>query len=382
MRLLPRNQEGRAATALLATTFLWAISFPLIRALSLAQHEHAPRISTWFISSVIVVLRFLLGGVVVSLLSPRSLRGITRSEWTHGIGLGILCGVGIPWQADGLSYTHASVSAFVSQGYCVWIPICVCFSLRRLPSLDLLLSTALVLSGVFVLSGANVASLRLGRGELETLVASLICTAQILWLERPRFRGSRSTTVTILMFFVTGAIVLPVALVSSGGLAPWAEVVKLPRFVETILVLTVVCTAAPFLLMNHFQKDVTATEAGLIYCAEPIFASVLALFVPALLARWMGSSYTNETPTTSLVLGGGLITAANVWAQVRKRSAAATAPPAPGTSPAPRRIALRSASSPAPGAVSPPPPRCRDPAAICLSSIPRATRSHTWRSRG
>jgi drug/metabolite transporter (DMT)-like permease len=319
MRLSAQNQEGRAVPFLVATTFLWAVSFPLIRAVSLVQHEHAPQISSWFVSSVIVVLRFLLGGVVLSILDPRSLQGITRSEWTHGIGLGILCGVGIPWQADGLSHTQASVSAFISQGYCVWIPIYVSFSKRRIPSLALVLSTGLVLAGILVLSGAEVASLRLGRGELETLVASLFCAVQILWLERPRFRDSRSTTITVIMFFVTGLIVAPVAMVSSGGLEAWRQLAGIPRFAETIVVLTVLCTAAPFLLMNHFQKYVGATEAGLIYCAEPIFASLLALFVPGILAGWMGAPYANETPTTELIVGGSLITAANVWVQVRKK---------------------------------------------------------------
>jgi len=325
MRTQAPSQAGRAVTFLVAAMLLFAVSFPLIRALSLVQQERAPQISTWFVSSVVVVLRFLLGGAVLSIVSPRSLRAITRSEWTQGIGLGVLCGAGIPWQVDGLSYMPASVSAFLSQGYCVWIPLYVAASARRMPSFPLLLSAGLVLSGIVVLSGVNLASLRPGRGELETLAFSVFCAAQILWLERPRFRDNRSTTITILMFFVTGFIVAPVAIVSSGGLEPWQELATLPRFVETILVLAVLCTAAPFLLMNHYQKHVTATEAGLLYCAEPIFASLLALFVPGLLAAWMGSPYANETPTARLLAGGGLITAANVWVQARKRAVSGVA---------------------------------------------------------
>jgi drug/metabolite transporter (DMT)-like permease len=318
VKLQTSNEEGRAVPFLLATTLLWGVSFPLIRALSLAWQQLSPHASSWFLSSAVVALRFLLGGALLAVLSPRSLRGITRSEWTQGIGLGVLCGVGIPWQADGLSYTHASVSAFISQGYCVWLPLYACLSRRRLPSLDLLLSMALVLSGIFLLSGAELGSLRMGRGEIETVVASLFCTAQILWLERPRFRDNRSTTITVLMFVVTGLIVAPVALVSSGGAAPWGQLFGLPRFVETMLVVTVLCTAAPFLLMNHFQKYVPATEAGLIYCAEPLFASGLSLFLPGILAGWMGTQYPNEVPSAALVLGGVLITAANVWTQTRK----------------------------------------------------------------
>jgi len=63
-----------------------------------------------------------------------------------------------------------------------------------------------------------------------------------------------------------------------------------------------------------------ATEAGLIYCAEPVFASVFALFLPAWLAALSGGFYPNETATARLLIGGGLITAANICLQLRPRA--------------------------------------------------------------
>ena len=46
--------------------------------------------------------------------------------------------------------------------------------------------------------------------------------------------------------------------------------------------LIIVCTLGGYLFMNCWQRDVTATEAGLIYCIEPVITSVLALFLPYL----------------------------------------------------------------------------------------------------
>jgi hypothetical protein len=69
--------------------------------------------------------------------------------------------------------------------------------------------------------------------------------------------------------------------------------------------------------MVAFQPRITATEAGLIYCVEPIFASALALFLPGWMSAWAGINYPNETATWTLLLGGGLITAANVILQLR-----------------------------------------------------------------
>ncbi|MES2693821.1 MAG: hypothetical protein V4773_10140, partial [Verrucomicrobiota bacterium] len=77
------------------------------------------------------------------------------------------------------------------------------------------------------------------------------------------------------------------------------------------------CTVGAYGLMNAWQPKITATEAGLIYCVEPIFGSLMACFLPALFSAWTGIHYPNETVTWTLLLGGGLITLANVLLQMR-----------------------------------------------------------------
>jgi len=81
--------------------------------------------------------------------------------------------------------------------------------------------------------------------------------------------------------------------------------------------LTVFCTLGAFTLMNVWQPKITATEAGLIYCGEPVFAAAMALILPGLISRWGGIDYPNEQATLNLLVGGGLITAANVLLQLR-----------------------------------------------------------------
>ena len=62
-----------------------------------------------------------------------------------------------------------------------------------------------------------------------------------------------------------------------------------------------------------------ATTAGILYCSEPLFATVFAIFLPALLSVWMGIDYLNEGATIALMVGGSLITVANIL--IAKRSA-------------------------------------------------------------
>ena len=65
-------------------------------------------------------------------------------------------------------------------------------------------------------------------------------------------------------------------------------------------------------MMNRWQPHVDATTAGIIYCAEPLFATLFALCLPALLAALLGVAYANEAMTPHLIFGGALITLANL----------------------------------------------------------------------
>jgi hypothetical protein len=71
--------------------------------------------------------------------------------------------------------------------------------------------------------------------------------------------------------------------------------------------------------MNYWQKYISATEAGLIYTIEPVCASVLSLFLPAIFSAWAGINYPNEHFSLRLLVGGGLITVANVILQLSNR---------------------------------------------------------------
>jgi hypothetical protein len=80
--------------------------------------------------------------------------------------------------------------------------------------------------------------------------------------------------------------------------------------------LVLFCTMIAFVLMNKWQPFLPAPEAGLVYAAEPVFASLFALCLPAGLSALTGIRYPNEEATFALLGGGGLITLANVLIQL------------------------------------------------------------------
>jgi drug/metabolite transporter (DMT)-like permease len=170
--------------------------------------------------------------------------------------------------------------------------------------------------GVAVLAEVDWRDFHIGRGELETILASVLFAGQILWLERPQYARNNVNHFSAIMFAVMAVLCLPVALLTTPQAADWLRAYSTSPTWLFLGVLVVFCTFGGYLLMNHWQRHVTATEAGLIYCLEPVFASASALVLPGWFSDLAGISYPNERLTFSLLVGGGLITAANVLVQM------------------------------------------------------------------
>ncbi len=322
----------QALLMLLLANLFWGLSFPVVKAMVLAQQQVLPESGNWFITAYCVAPRFLLATLVLLVLLGPKLRTFTRLEFKQGALIGVTAGIGMLFQNDGLQFTSASVSAFLTQFYAIMIPAWLALRSRRWPSATVLACSALVLAGVAILGRFDFQALSFGRGEVETLVCSVFFMMQILLLDRKEFVANRALPVTLVMFAVEGLLfaALSVATTPSaaGLLAPWTS----PVWVGGTLALTLFCTLGSFTLMNTWQPKITATEAGLIYCIEPIFASLLALFLPALLSVWGGFDYPNERLTWHLLVGGGLITLANVLLQLKPPGSAAVTTSQPAKS--------------------------------------------------
>lgn len=307
-----KTNPVKACLMLLLATVFWGSSFVVMKALGQHQEQILPGVSSWFVSSTSMVVRFGLAAVVLVLWNFRSLGRITRSEIRQGAGLGFFGGVGIFFQMDGVMHTAASTSAFLTQCYCIFIPIFVAWRKRAWPAKLVALSCIMVLAGVGVLSEFNWHELRMGRGEWEAVLASVFFTAQILWLERPTFSANKSSHTSLVMFAAIALPLLPVALLKAGGAREILVAYQTPTALISIASLTIFCTLMSYGLMNFWQPQISATSAGLIYCSEPLFTSLFALFLPGIFSTLAEIHYANELVTPRLLLGGGLITAANI----------------------------------------------------------------------
>ncbi|MCC6416255.1 MAG: DMT family transporter [Opitutaceae bacterium] len=305
-------QRRRAVAMLLLTNVLWGLSFPIVKSLSLLHARLVPEAGTWFATFYSIAPRFVLATVVLAVVQGRGFWRITGAEWRQGGLITVFLAAGMLLQNDGLHFTAASTSAFLTQLYALIIPVALAVWHRRPPGVKVWASCALVLAGVALLGRFDWRAFSFGRGETETLLCSVFFAGQIICLGWKRYGHNRPEKITFVIFALLAVIFWPLAALAAPDtatlLAPWRS----GPWLGLTLILTLFCTIGAFWLMTIWQPRLSATEAGLIYCIEPICASLLALFLPAWFSVWAGLDYPNETITWTLLVGGGLITLANV----------------------------------------------------------------------
>lgn len=304
------------ALLLILACALWAVSFPLVKVLHLEQSARLGGASSLFLASWMQFARFGLGALMLLPFVFGKNRP-TGNEVRQGLVIALWGGAGMWVQADALAYTEASTSAFLTQAYCIFLPLWACLRTRRSPGMKVTVATVMVLAGGAILSGMRPDHFHLGRGELETLLAAFLFTFQILSLENPRYEGNRGIPVSFVMFLGIAVMFVPVTILTAPDLAACVEAGASVESLVLVASLALFCSVGAYVLMNVWQPRVSATEAGLIYTIEPVFTAAYVLFLPVVLGRFVGASYPNEVMTVKLVVGGCLILGANALMQWR-----------------------------------------------------------------
>jgi drug/metabolite transporter (DMT)-like permease len=309
----------QARVLLVGATILWGVSFPLMRGLELAQRDHAPHVPDSTLAGADVAMRFGLAALLLLPFYGRGLLNVTRREWSQAGGLALFSGIGLYLQTLGLAWTDASIAAFLTQLYTLIVPLIVALRDRRFPGPRVIVACLLVLIGVALLSPGILAHFFPGPGEIVIMVSTVFLAAQIVWVERPAFAENRSGLVTLVMFLALTAMFTFAYAAGGGTKHDLVQLFGTPALAILSLLLVLLCTLFNFFIMNAWQRYVTATEAGLIYCLEPVIAAILCSFLPGWLSRLTGISYANETLTWTLFIGGFLIVAAAVLVATQPR---------------------------------------------------------------
>jgi drug/metabolite transporter (DMT)-like permease len=263
----------RAELLLVSTCAIWGLSFPTVK---VALGDASPL--------AFVAIRFFLGALV--LIPGTRLLPLPRGrELVAGLLLGTLLAVGFATQAVGLQYTSASRSAFIVAMSSVLAPVVAFFAVRERLSWWTLAALAVAAGGIYFLTDPGAGGLN--RGDLWTLLTALAFGGQIVAVHELGLR-----------FDVRRLVLMQIVLtaVGVGVAAPLLEHVRFAVTTRSVLALAycgLAATAVALLLQMRAQKDLSSGRAALLFCTEPVFASLaswLWLGERLSLVQWAGGA--------------------------------------------------------------------------------------------
>jgi drug/metabolite transporter (DMT)-like permease len=311
------QKHWQAVLVLSLSSVVTGASFVLTKASMQAQLPLVPGESTWFVAAQNMWPRFLIGVLMLIALHGRGVLRLTAREWRQAAFLAVCSAGGCLFQTDGMQFTTASVTAFVTQFYVILIPLWTALAHRRMPGLRVWAAGLLVLAGVAVLARLDWRTFHVARGEAEVLVAAVFFSLLIMALTWEGWSANRPERAVAGMFALEALMFFALCLGWQREAASLVRPLASPAWLILVGTAAVIGTAGPFIVMSRWQRWVGAAEAALIYSLTPVFSALSGLFLPGLCAGWCGFAYANETASRSLVIGGLLVLAANLLVQLR-----------------------------------------------------------------
>jgi len=320
-RSSPAARRRQTLTAIAVLSFccvLWGYSFPVMQLAAAAWDEAARPVATVSLVRLEPALRatflgwrFTLAAAFFWLVTFRGHGRYTRADWTAGIVVGAFFGAGVFLQIMGLAFTLPSVSGFLTALPVVFAPLGQAWLMRRPVGLSVWVAAAVALTGIALLSHTGTAAEAVNTvarrppvpylGEALTIASAVLFTGQIMSLDRlgPR---AQALHLTCIMLATAGLINL------AGGCAIAGAEIYRPAMLRALASAPTVWWALPTLivfstvvamhLMNVYQPRVSPAAASVVYCLEPVMATLFSLA--------MGT----ETLTVMTVAGGAAILAA------------------------------------------------------------------------
>ena len=281
------SRNAMAHLLMVAVVMLWGAMFVLIK---VALAEISPQ---WFNA-----VRMMIAFACLALVYRRQWRQLTREGWLFGAAAGGSLAIGYVFQTQGLVYTTATNSAFITALVVVIVPILATIPGLRPPgagapqwpawtgALVALLGVALLTipahahwTSLFKAGGQE------GLGNLLTLFCAVGFSLYVIALAHASGRANFEQLILLqigfaMVFLTVGALIMePLRADALAHLLAPGGPLRQPFVPLALLVTGILATAVAFGIQTWAQQVIPAANIAVILTLEPVFAWLTAFVV-------------------------------------------------------------------------------------------------------
>ncbi len=257
----------------------------------------------------IIGLRFLVCGIIFSLIFIKKLIKLDKKTLVHGLILGSSVAMAYIVQTIGLKYTTPSRNAFLTNLYCIICPFLIWAMYKIKPKSYNVISAVLCIVGIGLIAFSNPsessASTLLGDGL--TVICAFFFSLQIIFIDRYQTKENTAELLTI-NFLVVGVVVLISSLIfelpfTPNGIKDYAlngdQLLKIGY-------LLLVCTMyAQFAQAVGQKLSSSPSQSAIILSLESVFGTIFSIILGG------------EQVTTMLICGFAVIFVAMLISELK-----------------------------------------------------------------
>jgi len=261
-----KSPEFLADLSLLCIAIIWGSTFIVVKQ-SIAT---TPVFSFLF-------MRFFLAGILLLLFCIPRLKSFDRRVLVDGLALGLALFLAYAFQTFALTVTSASITAFITGLFVVFVPILSSLFLRKLPRPEALLGVVLATIGLALITLQG--RLVLSPGEFLALLCAFFIATHIIstdiFSRRDDFALLTLVQINAVAFF---------SLIFSFFFDPCIIPEQFDKqLVFSLALNSIFATVVAFFVQTAMQKHTTPTKASIIFSMEP----VSSLFF----SYWLGGEF-------------------------------------------------------------------------------------------
>jgi drug/metabolite transporter (DMT)-like permease len=284
---MDKPTEFLADLSLLFVAIIWGSTFIIVK----QSVENIPVFSFLF-------MRFALAGMLLILINAPKLKAIDKGVLADGVMLGIALFLAYAFQTFALTATSASITAFITGLFVVFVPVLSSVFLRKLPRQEAMIGVVFATIGLALITMQG--KFLVSFGEFLALVCAFFIAIHIILTDKLSRRNDYG-----LLTLVQVNIVALFSLIFSLFLDPRVIPTQFNnQLIFSLIINSVFATFVAFVIQTSMQKYTTPTKAAIIFIMEPVSS--------AFFSYWIGG----ELLTAKQYVGTSFILLAMVFTEI------------------------------------------------------------------